>query len=125
MERITENNLSTFLETYHCLHDSDIENINYDIKNSKIEIIINTMWKEDIVLNEDNSFKTNSVTLKIIFYGVDEFNCKEMFSWDYISEVFLKFVKIKNKNFICFANKEKDPEIYIVCDYIEYTQIKN
>ena len=59
----------------------------------------------------------------MIFKGVEQFNSKEFFSWDYIYEVFIKYLTIKNKECICFATDEEEPQIFIVCDEIEYEEI--
>ena len=48
-----------------------------------------------------------------------------MFSWDYINKVFIKYIKLDNKEFICFASDEQDPVIYIVCESIKYEEIKD
>ena len=40
METLTEQNLSYFLEKYHNLHDGFIDNINFFVKDAKIEFFI-------------------------------------------------------------------------------------
>ena len=44
--------------------------------------------------------------------------------WDEIYKAYIKYIKLDNKDFICFASDEKDPLIYIVCESIEYEEIK-
>ena len=122
---ITKDNLSSFIEHYHGFHDSYITNINYDIRLSKIELFIDVYWSGEPILKEDRTYETNKIKMKMIFNGVEQCNNKEIFSWDYISDVFIKYIKIKNKEFICFASDEKEPLVYIVCDNIEYEELKN
>lgn len=122
---ITKDNLSSFIEYYHGFHDSYITNINYDIRLSKIELFIDVCWSGDPILKEDRTYETNKTKMKMIFNGVEQCNNKEIFSWDYISTAFIKYIKIKNKEFICFASDEKEPLVYIICDNIEYEELKN
>lgn len=122
---ITKDNLSSFIEYYHGFHDSYITNINYDIRHSQIELFIDVYWSGEPILKEDRTYETNKTKMKIVFNGVEQCNNKEIFSWDYISEAFIQYIKIKNKEFICFASDEKEPLVYIVCDNIEYEELKN
>lgn len=122
---ITKDNLSSFIEYYHGFHDSYITNINYDIRLSKIELFIDVYWSGKPILKEDRTYETNKTKMKMIFNGVEQCNNKEIFSWDYISGAFIKYIKIKNKEFICFASDENEPLVYIVCDKIEYEELKN
>lgn len=124
MTLITKTNLSAFLEYYHSLHDSYITNINYDITNSQIELLIDIYWSGKLQLNEDGTYKTNKVKLKMYLNGVEQCNIKEMFSWNYISEVYIQYVKVKNQEFICFASDKEEPLVYILCDSIEYVELK-
>lgn len=122
---ITKDNLSSFIEYYHGFHDSYITNINYDIKRSQIELFIDVYWSGEPILKEDRTYETNKTKIKMIFNGVEKCNNKEIFSWDYISDAFIQYIKIKNKEFICFASDEKEPLVYIVCDNIEYEELNN
>lgn len=124
MTLITKDNLSSFIEYYHSFHDSYITNINYDINHSQIELFIDVYWSGEPTLKEDGTYETHKTKMKIIFNGVVQYNNKEIFSWDYINNAFLKYIKIRNKEFICFSSDEKDPSIYIVCDNIEYEELK-
>lgn len=62
--------------------------------------------------------------MRMILYDVEQCNIKEMFSWDYIERIFMKYIKLNNKEFICFASDEQKPAIYVVCENIEYEEIK-
>lgn len=112
-----------FLDHYHYLHDSYITNINYDITKSQIEILIDVYWSGKPTLKEDNTYETNKTKMKMIFELVEKCNNKEIFSWDYINDIIIKYIKIDNKEFICFADDEIDPFVYIVCKNIKYEQI--
>lgn len=125
MNKITKDNLSSFMEYYHDFHDSHITHINYNIEKAKIQILINVYWSGEPTSNENESYNTNKTKLKMVFYGVEECNNKELFSWDYIYNAYLKFIKIKNKEFICFADDEKKPQVYVVCENIEYEELNS
>ena len=88
MKDITKNNLDEFINYYHSLHDSYVTNINYDVNNSKIELLIDVCWSGDPILKEDDTYETNKTKIKMILYNINKFSIKEMFSWDYIDEVF-------------------------------------
>ena len=124
MFHITEDNLKSFLDYYHVLHDSNITNVNYDIEKSQIELIINVFWSNEPKIQDDNTIETNKTKLRMIFNGVEEYKSKELFSWDYITNAYIKFIMVNNKKFICLADDEIEPQIYIVCDSIEYEEIK-
>ena len=123
MKKITKDNLNEFIYYYHAFHDSYITNINYDIKKSEIELLIDVYWSGEPIKKEDKTYETNKTKMKIVFKGVEQFNTKEIFSWDYIYEAFIKYINIKNKEYICFATDEENPQIYIVCDQIEYEEM--
>ena len=124
MNKITKDNLDEFIKYYHGFHDSYITNINYDISKSRIELLINVCWSGQPILKEDNTYQTNKIKLRINLDNVEQCNNKEIFSWDYINEAFIKYIKLYNKEFICFASDEQDPLIYIVCESMEYEEIK-
>ena len=125
MVELTKDNLQEFMDYYHNFHDSYITNINYDITLSQIEIFIDVCWSGTPTLKEDGkTYETNKTKMRMVFHGVEECNNKEIFSWDYISDAFLKYIKIRNKEFICFASDEEEPFVYIVCDKIEYEDFK-
>ena len=124
MNKITKDNLNEFIKYYHEFHDSYITNVNYDIAKSEIELLINVCWSGEPILKDDNAYQTNKTKMRMILNNVEQCNNKEMFSWDYINKVFIKYIKLDNKEFICFAINEKFPLIYIVCESIEYEEIK-
>lgn len=124
MNKITKDNLDEFIKHYHGFHDSHITNINYDISKSKIELLIDVYWCGQPILKENNAYQTNKIKMRIILDGVEQCNNKEIFSWDYINEALIKYIKLDNKEFICFASDKEEPLIYIVCESIEYEEIK-
>ena len=124
MKDITKNNLDEFINYYHSLHDSYITNINYDINNSKIELLIDVCWSGDPILKDDDTYETNKTKIKMILYNINKFSVKEMASWDYIDEVFINYITYLDKEYICFATDKEEPLLYIVCEDIEYEEIK-
>lgn len=125
MMLLTEDNLQSFIQYYHGFHDSHITNMNYDINSSQIELFVDVFWSGKPIRKEDGMYETNKTKMKIVFHGVEQCNNKEIFSWDSIHDIFIKYIKLKNKKYICFASDEKEPFIYIVCDNIEYEEVKN
>lgn len=93
---ITKDNLQSFIEYYNGFHDSCITNINYDINNSQIELFVNVYWSGEPTQKENRTYETNKTKMKIIFNGVEQCNNKEIFSWDFINNIFIKYIKIKN-----------------------------
>lgn len=124
MNKITKDNLDEFINYYHEFHDSYITNVNYDISKSQIELLINVRWAGKPILKEDKTYQTNKVKMRMILNNIEQCNNKEMFSWDYINEIFIKYIKLNNNEFICFASDEQEPLIYIVCESVEYEEIK-
>lgn len=125
MISITTDNLSSFLEYYHYFHDSYITNINYDAQNSQIELLIDVFWSGEPKLKEDGTYETNRVKMKMNLNGVEQYISKDTYLCNYIDEVYIKYIKIKNKEFICFESNEENPFIYVICDNIEYEEEKN
>ena len=124
MTKITKDNLDEFINYYHEFHDSYITNVNYDISKSQIELLINVRWAGKPILREDKTYQTNKIKMRMILNNIEQCNNKEMFSWDYINEIFIKYIKLNNNEFICFASDEQEPLIYIVCESVEYEEIK-
>lgn len=65
MDKLSKNNLSSFLEYYHGFHDSYITNINYNILKSQMEILVDVYWSSEPTLKEDGTYTTNKTKLKI------------------------------------------------------------
>lgn len=124
MNKITKDNLDEFINYYHEFHDSYITNVNYDISKLQIELLINVRWAGKPILREDKTYQTNKIKMRMILNNIEQCNNKEMFSWDYINEIFIKYIKLNNNEFICFASDEQEPLIYIVCESVEYEEIK-
>ena len=119
MKELTRENLKEFMDYYHYLHDSFIEKINYDVSDSKIEILIDVGWSGELIVKNSKTY-SNKTKLKMVFNNIETFNIKDYFLVDYINKAYIKYVKLDNTEYICFATDEKEPLIYIVCDYIEY-----
>ena len=124
MREITKNNLNNFIKFYHNFHDSYITNINYDVYKSEIELLIDICWSGNPLLNDDNTYETNKTKIIMILKDIKQVNIKELFSWDYINNVFIKYIELDNDEFICFADNESEPLIYIVCKKILYEDFK-
>ncbi len=124
MNKITKSNIDTFIAYYHDFHDSYITNIHYDIYKSQMVIIIDVLWAGKPIIKEDGTYDTNKTKLKMVLNGIEKVNNREIFSWDYINDAFLKYITLNNKELICFASDENDPFFYVVCDSIEYEEIK-
>lgn len=120
---ITKDNLESFIQHYQGFHDSWFSNINYNIKEAKIEVLVDVFWSGEPTLKEDGTYETNKVKVKMNLNGVEQCNIKELFSWDSINDVFIKYITIKDKEFICFASEEEDPSFYVICDSIEYEEL--
>ena len=123
MKEINRKNISNFMNYYHNFHDSNIININYFVKDTRIEIVLDVCWSGIPVLNEDKTYQTNSVMLKIIFYDIVQYNNREMFFNKNINKAFLKYIKFNDKEMLCFADSSLEPLFYVVCDRIEYEEI--
>ena len=124
MYKITKETLNVFLEYYHYFHDGIIEKVNYDIKNDQIELIVRLIFKGEIKLSLDGkTYLKNETTIRLLFKKIVEINIKEIFSWDFIGNAFLKYLKLNNNECICFATNENNPDIYIVSEFLEYEEI--
>ena len=124
MREITKNNLNNFIKFYHNFHDSYITNINYDVYKTEIELLIDICWSGNPLLNDDNTYETNKTKIIMILKDIKQVNIKELFSWDYINNVFINYIELENDEFICFADNESEPLIYIVCKKILYEDFK-
>ena len=124
MKNINKKNIINFMNYYHNFHDSNILNINYIIKESKIEIILNVCRSGIPVLNEDKTYQTNGVVLKMIFYDILQYNNREMVIDNKINKAFLKYIKLNDREVLCFADSVDKPSFYVVCDRIEYEEIE-
>jgi len=124
MKQITKENLNDFIHYYHAFHDSYITNINYSIKKKEIEISFDITWSGEPTLKEDKTYETNKTKLKMIFKEVEQISIKEIFDWDYINEIFFKYIEKKDQEMLCFATDEEEPQVYIICNKIEYEEIK-
>ena len=122
MKKINKDNLLQFLNYYHRFHDSYITTINYDVSNANIELFVDVQWTGEPTKKFDGYFETNKTKMMIQFIGVKKFKCKEFFQWDYFNEVYLDYIKLENKELICFSNDKNDSFIYIVCDNIKYKE---
>lgn len=124
MLKITKENLESFLNYYHNFHDSTISNINYDIRNSKIEVIINVFWTGEPILKENGKYDTNPIKLKIVCDSIEKCSFRAIASWEYLDDVFVKYIVLNNKEYVCFASSEEEPFVYVLCDSMYYENIE-
>lgn len=96
---------------------------NNRLEYGKIEVLMGVFWSGEPTLKEGGTYETNKVKVKMNLNGVVQCNIKELFSWDSINDVFIKYITIKDQEFICFASEEEDPSFYVVCDSIEYEEL--
>ena len=59
----------------------------------------------------------------MVFKGIKEYKEDNRFS-DYIDEAIIKYVKTNNREYIQFASDEMEAVFYVVCDKIDYEEIK-
>lgn len=121
MKKISKNNLDEFLLYYNNFHDSFISSINYNIYESKIEMIVDVGWTRENEEKRNDAIDNNRI--KIVFNLIKKCNIKEIFSWDYIQCAFVKYINLDDTEYICFSSDEKEPLFYIVCENIEYDEI--
>ena len=125
MKKITKDNLIEFMDYYCSFHDSYITNINYNISEARIELLLDVFWSGQPTLNEDGTYNTNKTKLKMIFNDVEKYSSEEIYYTDYIDDAYIKYIKLNNKEYICFATDEVEPSFYVVCESIEYEEINS
>ena len=55
-------------------------------------------------LKKDGTFQTNKSKLKLIFKDIAKTNINQLGAYDDINNVYFKFIKLDNQDFICFAD---------------------
>ena len=123
MNKLNKNNVEEFLKYYNNFHDSYILSINYDVLNSKIEIIIGAEWVGESTLNEDNKYETTKTKIKIVFDNIQEYYLGEIFSWNIIMNTAIYSIEEDNNNVMYFKlseSSEDDKLFYVKCTDIEY-----
>ncbi len=116
MKKITEEHLEHFLIKFHYLHDCSIISSYYDIREERIELVMDLYWKNQEKVDSDKK-------IKLVFQNVQKYNNKEISTCDFINKIYIKYVTLEDKKLICFANEEKNPFIYIVCEKMEYEEL--
>ena len=123
MKELEKENINYFVEYYHYLHDSFITHIYYDINKSQIQLSIDVYWAGNNQIKNDTTYVMNKEKLKIFFNSVKEYKCQNISPSDYIDHVYIKSIKIEDREYMCFANEVETPYIYIICDNIQYEKI--
>ena len=124
MKEINKKNIANFMNFYHNFHDSKIINVNYFVNDCRIEIVLDVCWSGIPVLNEDKTYQTNRVMLKMIFYDIVQYNNREMSMNNIINKGFLKYIKFNDSEMLCYADSSLEPLFYVVCDRIEYEELE-
>lgn len=123
MKQLTKDNIDEFLEYYHNFHDGLIKSVIYDCDQARIKLIIEAFWVGDVKIDQEGKYKTKKRSIKIIFSEVEKANIKEMFSYDFIMEAYLRYISMNNKEYICFADNDTNPNFYCVCKSLEYEEM--
>ena len=87
-------------------------------------MLIDVAWSGKRFVREDGTTDTNKTKLRMVFNDVQQCDIKELYSWDFIMNCYLNYVTFEEDQYICFANDEKDPMLYIVCEDIDYEEVK-
>lgn len=124
MTLITKDNLSSFMDYYHWFHDSSIKDVKYYYKEDKIELYIDVYWSGEPTIKEDGTYITNRTKLKMVCHKIYQYRYKETYT-DYIDDAYLKYIIINKEEYICFATDKEEPLISVVCESIEYEELKN
>ncbi len=123
MKTINASNIDDFLEYYHNFHDATIKSAIYDCSKAQAKIVIKTFWVGENAINNEKLVPKNKL-VKIVFNNVEKINIREIFSWDYIMEVYFKYITLNKKEYMCFADNDTNPKFYCVCESMEYDEIK-
>ena len=123
MTPITKENLNHFIEYVHNFHDSTIEDVKLDYKNSKIIFDLNVFWSGTPTIKKDGTYETHRTKIKMYFEEIEQFRLQETYQ-DYLESALLKIIKIKNEEFFCFASDEQEPSIAIVSKKAFYEEYK-
>ncbi len=59
MTSFTKENLNHFIEYVHNFHDSTIEDVKLDYKNSKIILDLNVFWSGTPTIKKDGTYETH------------------------------------------------------------------
>lgn len=97
-------------------HDSTIANINYDITKNCIEVVINVYWSGEPSKKEDGSLDTHKTKVRVLFNKIHECNNKTLSYFKDVNEAYLKYIYLEGKEYICFADDETNPSVYIISD---------
>lgn len=122
MTPLTKENLNNFIDYVHNFHDSTIEDVKLDYKKSKIILDLNVFWSGTPTIKKDGTYETYRTKMKMYFEEIEQFRLQETYQ-DYIESALLKFIKIKNEEFFCFASDEQEPSIAIVSKKAFYEEL--
>ncbi len=124
MKQIRKDNLEEFLDYYHGCHDSYIKDVKYEFLKDKVEFFIDVFWSGNPTIKDDGTYETNRKKMHMVCSNVVQYNYKENYS-DSIDDVYLNYLRIKNKEYICFATDKEKPLISVVCENIWYEEFSD
>lgn len=122
MKIIDASNIEEFLEYYHNFHDSTIVSAIYDCAKATAKILIKTFWVGETEINNGKMIPKKNI-VKLVFNNVEKINIREVTPYDYIMEVYFKYITLDNKKYMCFADNDTNPKFYCVCESMEYDEL--
>lgn len=120
---IKKSDIKKFMDYYHYFNGSCIKLINYNVSSSKISITIDISWAGNAKLKDDGTLDKEGIKMKMIFKGIKQFENKMISSKNVIEKAYLKYIKMGNKFYVCFATDESNPLLYIISDSMEFEEI--
>lgn len=108
--------IQSFMKTYGNLHDSNFENISYNILSSEITLKLDS-------LKYDNNTPTR-IKLIITLHDVKKVIINETFSWDFIYNAQIKTTTYEGENCFIFKNETENPTIEIIFKEFSYHEYK-
>lgn len=119
---MVDEKIEYLLNSFENFHDSNFENISYDILNSEIQIILNA-YKWDKPSTEESS-QPHQTHLTITFKDVKKATINEIFSWDFIFKGNIEKINYENTPHYHFIDDENDCAFEIICKDFSYTELK-
>lgn len=119
---MTEEKIINTLKSFENLHDSNFENITYDVLNSEIQVILHALkWT---IPSKEANFQPNKIHLTITFKQVKKVMMQEIFSWDFIDNAKINIVDFENERHFLFKDDEQYPGLEIICKDIDFCELK-
>lgn len=110
--------IKLFMKTYGNLHDSNFENISYDVLNSEI------ILKFNVLKYEDESKQPERIYLQTTLKNVKKAIINETFSWNFIYNAQIEETTYEDENCLIFKNDIDTPTIEIIFKEFSYNEYK-